>query len=216
MLVRFDIPSLAADVDAKRAAVKQAQARLESARANAARLAPLVERGVTAQRDLEDARRAQAEAEADVSQAESGVQAASALSARTVVRAPFNGVIAKRWHNPGDFVEPSASDPVIRLINPKNLQIVASAPVADLARLTPAERAARSVLAPKRATAVIVLTRPAQVDPKTTLADLRLAFAAASRFPVGAPLTIEIVAESHPNVSSFPRSRCCTRAMRRS
>ncbi|HEX5216409.1 MAG TPA: efflux RND transporter periplasmic adaptor subunit [Vicinamibacterales bacterium] len=204
VLVRFDIPSLAADVDAKRAALKQAQARLESARANAARLAPLVERGVTAQRDLEDARRAQAEAEAEVSQAESAAQASNALSARAVVRAPFDGVIAKRWHNPGDFVEASASDPVIRLINPKNLQIVASAPVADLARLTPGRKGRAIGPGAEESDVVTVLTRPAQVDPKTTLADLRLGFAAGSRFPVGAPLTIEIVTESHANVIVIP------------
>ena len=204
VLVRFDIPSLAADVDAKRAAVKQAQARLESARANTARLAPLVERGVTAQRDLEDARRAQAEAEADVSQAESAVQAANALSARAVVRAPFDGVVAKRWHNPGDFVEAAASDPVIRLINPKDLQVVASAPVALLAGLTPGRKGRALGPGADEGEAVTVLTRPAQVDPKTTLADLRLGFAAASRFPAGAPLTIEIVTASHANVIVIP------------
>lgn len=204
LLVRFDIPSLAADADAKRAALKQAQARFETARANAARLAPLVERGVTAQRDLDDARRAQAEAEADVSQAESAVTAANALTARMVVRAPFNGVVAKRWHNPGDLVEASASDPVIRLINPRNLQIVATVPVADLARLTPGRKGRAVGPGDDEGQAVSVLTRPAQVDPKTSLADVRLAFAGASRWPAGATVTLEIVAESRSNVIVVP------------
>jgi len=204
LLVRFDIPSLAAEVDAKRAAVKQAQARLDSARANVNRLAPLVERGVTSQRDLEDARRAQAEAEADVAQAESAVNAANALSARSVVRAPFNGVVAKRWHNPGDLVEASASDPILRVINPKDLQIVATVPVADLGRLTPGRKGRAIGPGAEEADAVTVLTRPAQVDPKTSLADVRLGFATASRFPVGATLTIEIVTESRSNVIVIP------------
>lgn len=204
LLVRFDIPSLAADADAKRAALKQAQARFETARANAVRLAPLVERGVTAQRDLDDARRAQAEAEADVSQAESAVAAANALTARMAVRAPFSGVVAKRWHNPGDLVEASASDPVIRLINPRDLQIVATVPVAELSRLAPGRKGRAVGPGDTEAQAVTVLTRPAQVDPRTALAGVRLTFAGASRWPAGATVTVDIVAESRANVIVVP------------
>jgi RND family efflux transporter MFP subunit len=204
VLVRFDIPNLVADADAKRAALKQAQARLETARANATRLAPLVERGVTAQRDLDEARRAQAEAEADVAQAESAVTAATALVGRAVVRAPFNGVVAKRWHNPGDLVEPSASDPVIRVIDPSQLQILAAVPVADLSRVTPGRKGRATGPGGGDAQPVTVLTRPAQIDPKTTLADVRLAFAGRTTLPAGAAVTVEIVAETRPNVLVVP------------
>ncbi|MEO6223889.1 MAG: efflux RND transporter periplasmic adaptor subunit [Vicinamibacterales bacterium] len=204
LLVRFDIPSLAADVESKRAAIKQAQARLDSARANTTRLAPLVERGVTALRDLEDARRAQAEAEADVSQAQSAATAANALSARSVVRAPFSGVVAKRWHNPGDLVEASASDPVLRVINPKDMQIVAAVSAADVPRLAPGRTGRAVGPGTEQGDAVVILTRPVQVDPKTAMADVRIGFARPTTLPAGAAVTIEIATESHSSVVIIP------------
>src|SRR4051812_48497043 len=114
LLARFDIPTLAADLGVRQAAVAQVVARLEAAKANFTRLSSLLAQGVAAPHDVEEAKRAQAEAEADAEQARSALAAAGAMAGRTVVRAAFPGVIAKRYHNPGDFVEASASDPVLR------------------------------------------------------------------------------------------------------
>ena len=57
LLVRFEIPSLSTDVTNRRAEVQQAQARAENAQASVTRLTTLVEHGVAAQKELEDARR---------------------------------------------------------------------------------------------------------------------------------------------------------------
>ena len=80
LLVRFDIPPLAADADAKRAEVARAEARLINARAAEARIRGLFERGIAARKELEDARRELADAEAALSQARSGRSAAGALA----------------------------------------------------------------------------------------------------------------------------------------
>jgi RND family efflux transporter MFP subunit len=127
-----------------------------------------------------------------------------ALVARAVVRAPFNGVVAKRWHNPGDLVEPSASDPVIRVIDPSQLQILAAVPVADLPRVTPGRKGHAIGPGGGDPQPVTVLTRPAQIDPKTTLGDVRLAFAGRTTLPAGAAVTVEIVAETRPNALVVP------------
>src|SRR5436190_1525989 len=95
------VVALVAVTACNRAAVAQVAARLEAARANFSRLSSLLAQGVAAPRDVEEAKRAQTEAEADVEQARSAVTAAGALSARTVVHATFPGVVAKRFHNPG-------------------------------------------------------------------------------------------------------------------
>ena len=137
VLVRFDIPSLHAELASRRAEVTAAEARLAAATTDVNRQVPLLARGVAAQREVDEARRAQAEAQAAVSQAETAVTAAIALADRAVVRATFAGVIAKRWHNAGDFVEASASDPVLRVIDTARLQLAASVPVADIPRIVP-------------------------------------------------------------------------------
>jgi multidrug efflux pump subunit AcrA (membrane-fusion protein) len=120
ILVRFDIPTLNAGASSKRAEVMQARARVESTRAAVTRIAGLVDRGVAAKRELEEAQRDQADAEGALARAESEAGAANALAGRTVVTARFPGVVAKRWHNPGDMVEAAASDPILRVIDPAN------------------------------------------------------------------------------------------------
>ncbi|MEP6916609.1 MAG: efflux RND transporter periplasmic adaptor subunit, partial [Acidobacteriota bacterium] len=197
VLVRFDIPTLAADLGARRAAVAQVGARLEAARANFTRLSSLLSQGVAAPRDVEEAKRAQAEAEADQEQARSAVAAAVALAERTVVRATFSGVVVKRSHNPGDFVEPSASDPVLRVINPLQLQVVANVPVSELSRVVIGRAARVSEPGHEEAEAATVLTKAAQVDPGSATAGVRLAFKKPTLLAPGTTVQVEIVSEHH-------------------
>jgi RND family efflux transporter MFP subunit len=204
LLVRFEIPSLASDVAARRAEVQQARARVDNAQASVTRLTTLVEHGVAAQKELEDARRDLAEAGAALRQAESGQQTAAQLQSRTIVRARFAGVIAKRSHNPGDMVEATAADVILRVIDPSRLQVVASVAIPDLVRVQ-VGRAAR-ILVPGSDERVSgkVLTRPAAVDPAGVSADVRIAFDAPTQLAAGTPVRIEIVAEQHTNSLAVP------------
>ena len=55
--------------------------------------------------------------------------AADAVAARSIVRATFDGVVAKRSHNPGDLVEATAADAVLRVVDPRRLEVSASVPI---------------------------------------------------------------------------------------
>jgi RND family efflux transporter MFP subunit len=202
LLVRFEIPSLASDVAAKGAELAQARARLENAQAASARLTTLVEHGVAAQKELEDARRELAEARAAVTQAESGVQGADVLASRMVVRARFAGVIAARSHNPGDLVEPS--DTVLRVIDPERLQILGSVPVSAVERIDAGQPARVIDPAGGPGEAAQVLTRAAAVQAGGATANVRLAFDHPTRLPAGAPVQLEITITQHPNALSVP------------
>ena len=206
LLVRFDIPSLSADVAAKHAEVAQATAHVETATAAVTRLTSLVERGVAAQKDVEEARRELLDAQAAVAQAQSGLNAAMALAERAVVRATFPGVIAKRWHHPGDLVEPGSADPVLRIIDPRRLQVLAAVALADLSRVS-AGRPAR-IVGPAGGDGLkaTVLTRPAQVEPDRTTADVRIGFAAPADLPAGTPVAVHIVTESHRDAIVIPQA----------
>ena len=197
VLVRFDIPTLNAGASAKRAEVMQARARVDSTRAAVTRIAGLVDRGVAAKRELEEAQRDQADAEGALARAESEAGAANQLAGRTVVTARFPGVVAKRWHNPGDMVEAAASDPILRVIDPAKLQAVASVPASDLPRVVVGRPG--HVVGPGGTAEqdVTVLTRPAQLDPTGSVGEVRLAFTGATRLTAGTPVQVSIVAESH-------------------
>jgi RND family efflux transporter MFP subunit len=197
VLVRFDIPTLASNVSARRAEVAQARARVETTRAAVTRISGLVDRGVAAKREMEEAQRDQADAEGALARAESEANAAAALAGRAVVTARFAGVVAKRWHNPGDMVEASAADPILRVIDPAKLQVVASVPASDLPRITVGRSG--HVIGPGGTAEqdVTVVARPAQLDPSGSVAEVRLAFKGPTPFASGTPLQISIVAETH-------------------
>ncbi|HXT70982.1 MAG TPA: efflux RND transporter periplasmic adaptor subunit [Vicinamibacterales bacterium] len=204
VLVQFDIPTLAAELAAKRANVAQASARLEAATANFNRLSSLQSQGVAAPREVEDARRQRDEAVADLEQARIAADAATALSSRTTVRAAFSGVIAKRFHNPGDFVEPAASDPVLRVIDPARLQIVASVPVVALARIVVGHTAEIQQPGLEEVQAARVSTKAVQVDPASSTADVRLSFSGRTSLAAGTVVHVRIVGEEHKNVVVIP------------
>jgi RND family efflux transporter MFP subunit len=204
VLVRFDIPTLTADVAASRARVTQAVARIAATQANVTRLSSLLGQGVAAPRDVEEAIRQHAEAEADLEQARSAVQAAVALSDRAVVRAPFSGVVAQRFHNPGDLVEAAASDPVMKVINPSQLQVVAAVPASELSRVVVGHSAQIRQAGHDDSEAAKVLTKAAQVDSATATGNVRLAFATATSLTAGMTVQVEIVGEERPHALIVP------------
>jgi RND family efflux transporter MFP subunit len=204
LLVRFEIPSLATDVATRRAEVQQAQARVENAQASVDRLTTLVQHGVAAQKELEDARRELAESRAALGQAQAASESAAVLQSRSVVRARFPGVVARRAHNPGDMVDASASDVILRIVDPNRLQVIAAVAIPDLSRVQVGQPAHVLVAGSESAEEGKVLTRPAAVQAGSVTADVRIAFDSQTRLPVGTPVRVEIVAERHPNVLAVP------------
>jgi RND family efflux transporter MFP subunit len=204
LLVRFEIPSLQTDVATRQAEFRTAQAAVTNAQANVTRLTTLVQHGVAAQKELEDAQRQLAEAQASVAQAESALANARQLESRTVVRARFSGVVAKRSHNPGDMVDASASDVILRVIDPSRLQAVASVAVADLPRVVVGKPVSIDVPGVEEPETGKVLTRPAAVGQSGISADVRIAFDKPTRLAVGTPVRVEITAEQHPNALAVP------------
>jgi RND family efflux transporter MFP subunit len=205
LLVRFEIPMSAAEVQRQQAEVTRAEATLGNAKAAQTRAADLFQRGVAARKEVEDADRAVADAEAGVVQARASLAAAETVAARAIVRATFDGVVAKRQHNPGDLVEAAASDPVLRVIDPRRLEVVASVPLAHAGRIEVGARV-RLVEAPEgaREISLKVLSRPAAVEAGTATIPVRLGFSAPPNLPAGTPVQVEIDAEHHKGVVLIP------------
>jgi RND family efflux transporter MFP subunit len=197
LLVRFEVPSLDADAAARRSDLARAQAQLDSARRAADRLAGLYARGIAAEREVEDARRDLAQAEATVAEARGATAAAGRLSQREVVRAPFDGVIAGRSHQPGDLVEPGGPEPILRVIDPSRLEIEAAVPAGELGRIeTGSPARVRGGSFPEERARVAA--RPAAIDTATGTAMVRLVFGMPTRLPAGLPVDLDILGEEHP------------------
>jgi RND family efflux transporter MFP subunit len=211
LLVEFDIPSSQADLAAREAEVAQAHARLTSSRNTLTRLQGLLDRGVAARKEVEDAQRDVAEAEAALKNGDVARSAAERVASRTTLVAPFAGVVAKRWHNPGDLVEAAATDPVLRVVDPARAEVTVAVPAAAASRVHPGQAArVRSATgggpaadAASDATddadafwAASVLTRPIVVDPATATANVRLALRKLAGVPpIGTAVRVDIVTE---------------------
>ena len=164
MLVRLDIPSAAGDVARQRAELAQARADFESARVLQVRSRDFAERGLIPRRDLEDAERRLADAQAAVTRAEGAQAGAETSAARAIIRAPFAGVVAKRLHNPGDVVDGAVTDPILRVVDPRRLDISASVPVAQLAHVLPGASARLAGGAETAGVRLTVAARPSAAD----------------------------------------------------
>jgi RND family efflux transporter MFP subunit len=205
VLARFEAPNLTADVEKQQAEVTRAEAALQAANAAQTRGQQLFDRGVAARKEVEEATKNVAEAQAALSQARSALTAAQSVAGRAVVRATFDGVIAKRMHNPGDVVDASANDAVLRVIDPRRLEVVAAVPLADSSRVTigaPARIAVAST--GEKNIGLTVLARPAAVDPGTATLPIRLRFDRPATVPAGTFVQVDISAEQHAKVVLVP------------
>jgi RND family efflux transporter MFP subunit len=203
LLVRFEIPSTAGEVGKQQAEIGRAEARITNAKSARERARDLFDRGVAARKEVEDAAKELADAEADLQAAQAAAAAAQTLANRSVVRATFDGVVVRRAHNAGDVVEAASADPVLRVIDPRRLEVVASVPVADAAAIKPgaAARVVGGGGAPLK-----VAARPVAVQEGTVTVAIRLAFTGTPSYPVGAPVEVEIDRETHTDVVLVPAS----------
>jgi RND family efflux transporter MFP subunit len=139
-----------------------------------------------------------------LAQAQSASGAANALADRTVVRATFAGVVAKRMHNPGDLVEPGPGDPILRVIDPSRLEVTAAAPVATLARISAGAPVHITVPGSDEPIDGSVIARPAAVDPGNVTAAVRVRPATASSLTAGMSVEVQILGPEHNAAALVP------------
>ena len=112
-------------------------------------------------------------------------------------------VQADRLHNPGDLVGTSTTDVIIRVIDPRQVEVVASVPVADAGRFADGA-SARGVTTTRPAPEPLRVVARAQPEAGATAVPVRLAFLEPTALTAGTELGIEIDAEQRSNVPLVP------------
>jgi RND family efflux transporter MFP subunit len=205
LLVRLDIPSANADVARQRSETARARADVENARVNQARARDFAERGLIARRELEDAERALADAQGALGRAETALSAADAAAARTMIRALFAGVVVSRLRNPGDVVSGAVTDPILRVVDPGRLEIIASVLASDVSRVLPGATARLAAAGDTRPVRLVVASRSVggSAAPGAML-PVRLTPLDPIPLAVDAPVQVDIDLEEHPNAVIVP------------
>ncbi|KPK56340.1 MAG: hypothetical protein AMS22_01460 [Thiotrichales bacterium SG8_50] len=169
LLVEVD-PSLAtARVRAAAASKEASAAQLERARRDAERLSSAGP-DIAAAAEIEQATSEKKRAAAERERLRAAEAEARAQLGRHRVRAPFDGVIAARNVDPGDWVDPGVE--VVELVDDRDVEVLASVPP-DVARYLSVGDAATLELAGQRTAATIQGIVPA-LDTESRTMRLRL------------------------------------------
>lgn len=132
VLAELESSQLQDQVRQAEAAVAQARANAENARIAAERNERLLQRGIAAQKEVEDARTQSAVNQATLRQAEASLSSARAQLSRAQIRAPFGGTVVRRFVGVGDQVDGTAAQPVAEVANIESLELLGTVPASRL------------------------------------------------------------------------------------
>jgi RND family efflux transporter MFP subunit len=111
-------------------ALAQSRATYEEAEKNLKRIKELFDKGMLAQQDLDASRRAY---EIAKSQYEAAQSDAKVMQDYSIIRAPFNGVIAKKYTEVGELLLPGKQ--IVQIVNPDKIYVLATIDEVDVGRL---------------------------------------------------------------------------------
>ena len=201
LLAVIEDPALPAGSVEAKAGVASAQAARQAADQELARQTRLVDSGIGARRDLDDARAKAAAASAELDAASARDHLASQRLARRELRAPFAGVVLHVWKRAGESVEGSTSTPVAEVADLTVLEIRAQVSPGVLVKLKDGLTAQVHMIGVDAAIAGIVSRVSPAVDPTTMLGTVRIQLPSAQTAPpVGSAATAQIAIAHHPGL----------------
>ena len=157
------------------AAVQQARAALENAQANLKRNQQLFEKGIAAGKEVEDAKKELATAEAGLEQTTAAFDTAQRQVGRAEVRSPISGQVVKRMVSGGEQVDGTAAQPILEIANLDRVELAATVPSGSLTRIKVGQTVLVSSDAyPGRDFAGAVVAIAPVVDPSTNAALVRV------------------------------------------
>jgi RND family efflux transporter MFP subunit len=133
VLARLDDAAIRDAYESSKAGVRSAELNAEIARRELERAQALVAAGAIADRDVETARLAETSAESQLAEARSRLAAAEKQLHRTVIRAPFGGVVSERPVSLGDVVQPGTI--LFTIVDPASLKFEGAVSTEELAGL---------------------------------------------------------------------------------
>jgi RND family efflux transporter MFP subunit len=206
VLAKIDDRPFRDQVQQAQATVDQAQANLENSRLNLQRNERLIERGIAARKDVEDARTQASVNTAALSLAEAALSLARLNLSRTEIASPLTGMVVKRLLSVGEQVDGTAAQPVFEVASTSEVELFGnvSALYLDKIRVGQTLSISTDAFPGKVFQSNIVAISPA-VDPSTNVGLVRIRIAnGAGLLRLGMFLTAQVPLESHRNALVSP------------
>ena len=202
VVVRLDVPAISTEIATRQLELAEVTLRVDRARAEADRLGDLFQKGLAARNQWEASRAVLSAAETALTGVRARLDTARTMEATTIIRARFDGVVSKRWHNVGDRVVGGDADPILRIVDPSRLQISATVPTVDAARIQPGQATSVQTLAGIEPG--IVALKLASSAPGATTVDVRMNFLTPTTLPIDTAVQVEIAIEERKDVLAVP------------
>jgi RND family efflux transporter MFP subunit len=136
ILLRFDAREAEAVAASSRASYLQAEVAATRATRERERTDKLKEAGLATQQQVDDARTGADAAQATLGAAKAQKDVAETRLAKTVARAPIDGVVSSRTVNPGDFVQNMGSgNTMFRIVDNRLLELAVPVPSSKLSEV---------------------------------------------------------------------------------
>jgi RND family efflux transporter MFP subunit len=200
VLAVIEDPALGAGSLEARAGEDSARAQRVAADQEVIRQDRLVQAGIGARKDLDDARARQAAAVAELAAATARSGLAGAQLARRQVRAPRAGVVLHVYRKVGESVDGTGATPLAEVADLRVLELHAQVPPGALRPLHEGMPAKLSVMGTEAPVAGTVVRVAPAVDPATLLGLVRIALAANDGVKVGTPASGQISIAQRPGV----------------
>lgn len=204
LLVRFDVPHISQELMARQSGLLEANQRVGEAQGEVDKYRPLFEQGLVARVDFESRQSALLAAQSAAAQAKGQLDLAQSQQERTIVRARFPGVVAGRWHAVGDAVLPGTTDPVLRVIDPTQLQIAAEVSLAEFDRIRPGQTASVTLAGAAASAPALVVFSPRPPAPEATAAVVRVVLQPGSALAPDTAARVEILVDERANALVVP------------
>lgn len=206
LIAKIDDHSYRDQVAQAQAGVAHEQADVENAKLNLARNEDLVQRGISARKDLEDARTESSVNEAALKQAQATLSTAQLQLSRTEIRSPISGTVVKRFVSGGEQVDGTGAAPLVEIAALSEVELNANVPAADLNRMPVGEavQLTSAALPGKTFNGHVIAVSPA-VDPATNSGLVRIRIPnATGELRLGMFLGAQVPVETHPKALTVP------------
>jgi RND family efflux transporter MFP subunit len=175
VIARIDDHSFRDQVSQAEAGEAQALANVENAKLNLARNEDLVQRGIAARKDLDDARMASSVTAAALKQAQATLSTARLQLSRTEIHSPIAGTIVKRFVSGGEQVDGTAAAPIVEVANLSEVELNANVSAGDLMSMKQGQPIhLTSAMVPGKTFNGQIINVPSAVDPTSNAGVVRI------------------------------------------
>ena len=204
LLAKVEATSYADAVHQAEAALAEADATEQNSNDRLKRAERLFDVGVSARQEVDDARTAAIGSSARVKTARAGLSSARAQLARTEIKAPFAGVVARLFAAAGEPLD--TSKPVIEVAKVDVLELRAGVPAREVAKVHAGQQAQISVEGLPTKVAGEVFAVSPSVDPTTGAAVVRLRLNNPGGLRLGQLARARIAFAVHTQIAAVPNA----------